>query len=213
MATATLIAILLVYNLGLAILLFPFIFTFIGSLISKKEDQKQEKKGRTTKQVLANAGVAVLSTLLIKNPSEATALVIYVFAIALSDTMSSELGKKFSGPTYDICKFKKIKSGLSGGVSIIGTGFGLLGSSIMAIAALCYSTSLNFFLAVLVIGFTGMLVDSILGSLAQGKYQIGTKLTESGNKKDLVKGFHFIDNDAVNFLSILVTIGITVFIF
>lgn len=203
--TTTMVALIFCYKLGIAILIFPFLFVLIGSLISNKEIASADKKARSAKQVLANSGVALIYVLGINNTEKSIPLIILVFAIALADTMSSEIGKKFRGPTYNICGFKKISVGLSGGISLIGSLAGLAGSFIIALAALLYSTDIRFILFVGLIGFIGMLVDSFIGSIAQGKYLINEKITEDGPKEDLVNGFHFFDNDVTNFVSILVS--------
>ena len=204
--TTTAIAILLVIYLGIGILLFPFLFAIIGSLISKKENSTIEKNGRSAMQVIANAGVAIIFVIALNDSQKSIPLVIFVFAIAMSDTMSSEIGKRFKGATYDICSFKKIEPGLSGGISTIGTLAGLMGSLIIALAALLYSFDFRFSMSVCLIGFLGMLVDSLLGSTAQGKYLNGNKIKDRGSKENLVSGFHFFDNELTNFVSIFITI-------
>jgi len=208
--TTTLIALIICYKLGLAILIFPFLFVLIGSLISNRGQAPKDKSARSAKQVLANAGVAQIYVLAFHDPQKSTPLFIIVFAIALADTMSSEIGKKFNGQTYDICNFKKLEVGLSGGVSLAGSLAGLAGSFIIALAALLYSTDFRFILFVGGIGFLGMLVDSFIGSIAQGKYLVDNKLTEVGSKENLVKGFHFFDNDLTNFISILLTTSVVI---
>ena len=204
--TTTIIAASFVFKLGLGILIYPFIFVFLGSLLSRKDKSSKEKNGRTTKQVLANSIIALCIVFAISNNQIAIPLVIFVFSIALSDTMSSEIGKKYLGKNYDICTFKQINHGLSGGISMAGTLGGLIGSSTMALASMLYSVDFYFFISVCVIGFVGMLLDSIIGSLAQGKYLIDHQLKEHGPKEKLVKGFHLFDNELTNFVSILLTI-------
>ena len=208
MSATSMIATFLVYKFGIAILIFPFLFALTGSILSKKQNQGREKLGRTPKQVFANAGVAILFALIIQDKYVAIPMVIFVFAIALSDTLSSEIGKRFKGPTFDICKWKKLQPGLSGGVSFVGSLAGLLGSGIIALASLVFTFDLRFFITVIIIGFIGMLIDSILGSLIQAKYLNNNIITESGKKEELISGFHWIDNDKVNFLSILITISV-----
>lgn len=208
MITTTIIALGLTLKLGLGILIFPFIFAFIGSLLSKNENQSKERNGRTTIQVFANAAPAIILILIFHNHHIAIPLVIFVFAIALADTMSSEIGKKYNGNNYDICTLKKMDHGLSGGVSLAGNLGGLAGSMIIGIAAMLYSLDFYFFISVCLVGFGGMLIDSVIGSLAQGKYSINNRIQEEGPKKNLVKGFHFFNNELTNFVSILFTIAI-----
>jgi len=205
--TICLLACTIVYKQDIYLLTFPFLFALIGSIISTKDAHKEEN-GRTTIQVLANAGPAILLLLLVKDQILARNLLITVFAIALADTMSSELGKKWNGATFDMCSMKKMKPGLSGGISIEGSLAGLLGSFIMAVAAFIYDIPFKLFITILVIGFIGMLIDSYLGSVAQGKYLKGDKITESGKREELISGFHWLNNELVNLLSIMITIAI-----
>jgi uncharacterized membrane protein len=65
--------------------------------------------------------------------------------------------------------------------------------------------NLDIFFWVALSGFTGMLLDSMLGSWLQVKYR-----NENGQIGDtgihIVKGHERINNDAVNFISNLITI-------
>ena len=130
-----------------------------------------------------------------------------IFAVANADTMSSEIGKYYRGQTYDILQWHKITPGLSGGVSIQGTLAGLLGSAIMVLlAGLIFPFSWFEQTVLLLGGFGGMLLDSILGSVLQAKYQVAGQIAESGTKAQLVRGLHWCNNDWVNLLSILLMI-------
>ena len=64
--------------------------------------------------------------------------------------------------------------------------------------------------AILLAGFTASIIDSFLGATVQAQYldTQNNKITEkplnqSGKNNSLVSGFAFINNDWVNFLSIL----------
>ena len=51
-------------------------------------------------------------------------------------------------------------------------------------------------------GVAGMLTDSILGSIWQAKYLYAGNITEDkSNKVTLVKGYSWLNNDGVNFIS------------
>ncbi len=200
------LALIIVYKHDILLLLFPFLFAFIGSLISSKDPS--QKKGRSVIQVLANAAPALLIILFIQDPILSRNMVILVFAVALADTMSSELGRKWKGTTIDFCSMKKMQPGLSGGISLQGTFAGLLGSLIIAAAALIYGISTPLFFMLLIFGFVGMLIDSIFGSIAQGKYMVGKTLQETGSRDELVRGLHWLNNEATNFISIVTTVVI-----
>lgn len=184
MMVITIIAMIIVYKHGIDLLLFPFLFAAIGSFISHKDSPK-EKEGRSIIQVLANAGPALLALIFVPDPILARNMVITVFAVALADTMSSELGKKWKGTTIDFCSMKKMEPGLSGGISWQGSAAGLLGSLIIATAAFIYPIDLSLFFTFLSFGFIGMLIDSMIGSIAQGKYFVDGQLIEYGERHDL----------------------------
>lgn len=203
--TVGILATIIVLKQDIYLLVFPFLFAFIGSLLSKK-DTFTERKGRSTKQVLANAAPAIIFLLLVQDETLARNMVITVFAVALSDTMSSELGKKWRGTTVDFCSMKKMEPGLSGGISLQGSLAGLLGSLIIAIAAFIYPIDINLFFIILTFGFVGMFIDSIIGSIAQGKYLVGEKMMEVGNRNELVRGLHWLNNEEVNFISIIIAV-------
>jgi len=196
-------------------LLYPAAFLLLGSLVTRLNPTNHDSKGRTEWQVLANAGVSILLILcFMLSHSEIFEVAIVVsFAIALSDTFSSEIGKRFGGRTIDLMTLKPTQKGLSGGISTVGTLGGTAGAGMIALLFYAFG-SVEFgskrVLTFLIFGFGfgGMMVDSLLGSTLQSKYLIDGSLEEEGQKSQLFRGHHWIDNNMVNFLSILiVTIG------
>lgn len=209
---ALLLAILIVLSFGIAFLVYPLVFLISGSVLSKIQrvsDEFEDKKGRNGWQVFANGGAGM--TLCVLNitttmPGLQGAFIL-AFCIAISDTWSSELGKMFGQETVDIIKWKKVERGLSGGISFAGTMAGLLGSFALSIFAYMlghFSLYQTFLIGGL--GFVGMLIDSVYGSLWQGKYLEGNTICEVGSRSNLIKGHHWITNNKVNFLSIATVI-------
>ncbi len=99
----------------------------------------------------------------------------YLISIAISfaDTMSSDLGTFFKQKTYDITTLRPVSAGLSGGISMAGTLAGIIAAMVFSI--LCYfvfdlqpSTGIIIFFG----GVSGMITDSVLGSIWQAKYFI-----------------------------------------
>lgn len=209
--TAVLLAGLIVLSFGPLHLIYPLTFLIIGSLLSKLNKgiaEFDDSSGRTAKQVFANGGVGMLccAFALILLMTELEILFILSFSIALSDTSSSELGRYFKGVTYDLLSMKKVTPGLSGGVSFLGTIGGLWGASILPILGyLTGMVDIKTGITLSVISFLGMILDSILGSTIQGKYKYDGTIRETGDKSQLVRGFHPIDNNLVNFISIFIT--------
>jgi len=203
-----LIASLIVFSGLMSYLLFPLAFLILGSLMSKLNPKNEDNAGRNHIQVFANAGVAgVIAILYYFHPIDLfTYAFVISFSVALSDTFSSEIGKRFGGQPIDIITFTSIPKGISGGITLFGSLGGALGSAIMAIIYFLFQGAPIFTIYVFTFGFLGMIIDSILGSLVQAKYQIESQISEKGNKTQLISGFHSIDNNAVNFLSIFITV-------
>ncbi|MEL6357031.1 MAG: DUF92 domain-containing protein, partial [Bacteroidota bacterium] len=101
-------------------------------------------------------------------------------ATATADTWSSEFGQYFAGKTYDLLRLKVVDPGLSGGVSWAGSLAGLLGASLIAISGyfLLPAFQLKEFFFITLLGFGGMLVDSLLGSAFQRQYFDGSQWSD-----------------------------------
>mgnify|MGYP001229628756 CR=1 FL=1 len=134
------------------------------------------------------------------------------FAAATADTWASELGILSRGKPRSTLNLKPVEKGISGWVSLAGFAASFAGALI--IASLVFvgepSRALQFWRPVLIGVFMGSLVDSILGATLQAQY----RCTETGRlverpisgqlKNQLVKGLLWMNNDLVNFLSILI---------
>lgn len=193
-------------------------FFVLGSAISKfKKKAKNEAEklhnrqgSRTPVQVLAN-GLAPLLFCVVYYYTKDEAFLLAAFsclASANADTFSSEIGMTSKKQPVSIITLKPIQKGISGGVSPLGVFSGLVGSAFIALAA-AVNFGLYGFLTVTVFGFAGSVLDSVLGATIQAKYKLedGSGLTERpeiGNKKlTKASGFAFVNNDTVNFISIL----------
>jgi uncharacterized protein (TIGR00297 family) len=185
------------------------LFLGAGSLASTLNQHTKEKNGRDAMQVFANGLVSLICISFFAISKNKVFELAYFasIAISMSDTMSSEIGKYFKQPTYNIIGFGKIDIGLSGGISSAGTVAGFIGSLVLAVC--CYFIfSINIFQASLIatIGFMGMLVDSILGSFFQAKYKDANNLITESKTYTLVKGYTWCNNDVVNIASNSITI-------
>ena len=191
------------------------VFFVLGSGISKiKNDYKrkaeslQEDSGaRNWKQVLANslpACIIVWIAYLIPDKRFILLPAFAVFSAAAADTFSSELGMMSKGKVFNILNGKPMPGGLSGGVSFVGLGAGLIGSALLSTLAIPQFGSQGFIL-ITILGFFGSILDSIIGVALQSKY-----ISEEGQLQDKrnsiddkpVKGLKVITNNAVNFISL-----------
>jgi len=153
---------------------------------------EEERKGRNTRQVLANAGAAACAGVVVIGypglddlmlPAMASA-----FASVTADTLSSELGMVYGRRFFNVITFRPERCGMDGVVSVEGTVIGIAGSCVIAgIYALGWGWDINF-LFIVIAGTIGNLTDSVLGAVLERKRVIG--------------------NDVVNFLSSLAAVVI-----
>jgi uncharacterized protein (TIGR00297 family) len=194
----------------------------------KLETEKLHEKGgkRGISQVAANGLMGLIYSLLFFITGKYIFVLGYVtsFASSNSDTWASEIGVLSKRPPLSILTLKPIKKGMSGGVSPLGTFISFLGA--VFIAALGFfgygyiygfnKNALLLFILSSIGGFLGSIIDSFLGAAIQAKYQckVCGEITEHkfhhGKPCDLTSGIGIINNDAVNFLSALISSLITI---
>ncbi len=192
---------------------FPLLLLVGGTLLSKLNKNKEDSNGRNAYQVLANGLIGTICLVLFyvydyeyfyNSNSIFYIAFLSSFCISITDTFSSEIGKYYKGKTIDIVTFKPIQIGLSGGISLLGTIAGILGACICGIITffIC-NYNFNSAFTVCALGIVGMLLDSVLGSLFQAKYQKPNgEITEQKLAENkLIKGYIWCTNNAVNLLS------------
>lgn len=132
---------------------------------------------RTAGQVLANGGVAaLLGAIGWLYPTYLPIIQIMMagsFAAATADTLSSELGMVYGKRFFNIITLKKDQRGLDGVVSIEGTIIGVAGGAIIAAIFWLYNGWSMAVLVIILSGFLGNLIDSLLGALLERKGMIG----------------------------------------
>lgn len=179
--------------------------------IEKSVDGIHEKSGkRVASQVWINGGAAVLSIILFGVTGRPSFMMGYVIAIgeAYADSLASDVGVMSHKQPIDICTFKPITNGLSGGISLLGSSASFLGVFVYTvILALINKVSGTAFVALIIISMLGCVIDSILGSKMQVKYtcsECGT-ITEKRIhcSKATVKcgGVSWMSNSTVNLIS------------
>jgi uncharacterized protein (TIGR00297 family) len=182
----------------------------------------QKGERRDAFQVLANGGVGALTAIFFRltgEPAWAAAFAVS-FAASNADTWASEIGVLSQGAPMSPLTFRPVPRGISGGMTLLGTGASLAGALLIALLFAFENSFLRAlpgsFLRVLLLvtacGFGGSLVDSILGAAVQARYESfsapGT-VTErradgSGSANRLVHGIAWVDNDVVNVASGLI---------
>ena len=178
-------AIILAYVIGVVILFSCFeayillLVYFITVLIVEKILLNSKKEKRSSIQVLANIVFAFVALIFYILKDESKYFVIYccMLSVSLCDTLSSTVGTRLAKKVYSITKLKMISNGISGGVSFVGSFAGFTGSLFLAsiYLTIAYITkaevSTTSFMIIWFSGFTGMIIDSILGDVLQKKYQ------------------------------------------
>lgn len=118
-------------------------------------------------------------------------------ATATADTWATELGSEyFNVNTYSARSFSEVAPGTQGGVSWTGLLASLAGAALIAgIVGIYFSFSIGWFICILTAGFTGALIDSLLGATIQGKRR-KIRLSRFRWQKELA-----IDNNMVNWIA------------
>ncbi|MDM8528483.1 DUF92 domain-containing protein [Anaerolineales bacterium HSG24] len=180
-------------------------------------------------QVMANGGAGMLMTVLYGLWPHPVLFCGFVGAIATvnADTWATELGVLSNVPPRLITTGKIVEPGRSGGISLVGTLAALTGSVVIGIAAgglILMETWLGqswdgfslksalWVVGVAIIGgMGGALFDSLLGATVQIIYYDAERKTETeralnqaGQPNQPLRGWSWLNNDMVNFISSLV---------
>ena len=187
----------------------------------KREIEQRHDKGsrRDAVQVLANGGLAALLAAAHALTARPVFLVGCAIALAAAnaDTWAGEIGVLARRPPVSILTFRPLPPGTSGGVSALGFLAAAAGAAFIALWFAVGYTLLQgwnwievpaLFMAITGGGFLGALIDSVLGAGLQAQYrEAGSgsfterRFNTEGLRNTLVRGVHFITNDAVNALS------------
>lgn len=196
-------------------LLFFFISSnLIGKLVSKKSTVKPGER-RNVCQVLANGGVGgaiVLCDVFFHNAFDWYFLFLISLAAANADTWATEVGVLSKTPPRQLFSMKKVPKGQSGAVSLTGTVGAITGAVVIATFSLIYGYTITSFFTIVFMGTFGSLIDSLLGAFVQEQYlcsRCGGQFdvtVHCGQKGEYYRGFPFIGNNSVNFLSILLAV-------
>jgi uncharacterized protein (TIGR00297 family) len=194
----------------------------LSKTFSKRKAQLAEKfaKGsrRDWAQVFANGGIgAFLIAVQLIYPEAIWPWLAYAGAMATvnADTWATELGVLSPKLPCLITTGKQVQPGTSGGVSLAGTGATLAGAALVALVGSLFPGQASWWqvvVFVLAAGFVGAFIDSLLGATVQALYYDPVRrketerrfVIENGSPTEYLRGWEWINNDVVNFLSSLV---------
>jgi uncharacterized protein (TIGR00297 family) len=181
------------------------------SLTKYKSDRKKMVRinqtadsKRNWMQAFCNLGPACIWSLLNSfNYNECFVFAAFAsVAAANADTWASELGILSKKPARFILSGKVVPTGLSGGVTLLGTTASLFGAIVISLVFWIFFKEIQIAAIIVLFGFAGSVIDSILGEFFQASYknQKGDLQEDSANA-DLYKGYAWINNNIVNLMS------------
>lgn len=130
----------------------------------------ERRDGRNAGQILANLAVAALGSCCFATTGNRAWLVAALAALteAATDTVASEIGQYRGADALMITTWERVPAGTDGGITIPGSMAGLTaGLVIAAVGAAGGMISLSQIWIPVAAGFSGMLIDSILGATLQ----------------------------------------------
>ena len=191
-----------------------------GEKVRVSSDKFSKGSQRDMGQVLANGGVATIAALVYgaSNTSRTREMLqagyIGALATATADTWATEFGVLSPHAPRMITTGKRAAQGTSGGITPLGTGAGAIGACSLGmffwLLKGARKEQRRFPLVALVSGVMGSLFDSLLGALLQVVYycphcqqETEQRVHSCGTPTQLLHGWPWLDNDAVNFLATL----------
>ncbi len=181
--------------------------SLLGSLVGGGE--RRRGAPRDARQVLANGSWAALGTLIFPvSPALGWAMFVGALNAAQADTWATELGMARSSTARLITDGRSVPAGTSGAITLAGTLGGICGAILLSGIALSLGLSVSAAGGALLGGLAGMLADSFLGAMAQGRFYCEEcqviserRRHRCGNDGRWEGGLRWLDNDGVNFLA------------
>jgi uncharacterized protein (TIGR00297 family) len=177
---------------------------------NKVEERLAKGSQRDWQQVVANGGAASVAGFFYYIDPDPLWIFTYcvLLAGANSDTWASEIGTLSKRSPISVRSFSVVPQGTSGAISFLGTFAGIAGSLLIAVFSyLLFKLTMVLAFLVFVFGFLGNIIDTLLGAYVQAAYKCPIcgleteKLHHCGQRTGLIRGFSFLNNDTVNFLS------------
>ena len=169
-------------------------------------------------QVLSNGLPALICIVIFGFTDNRAWLVGYGVALteAFADSVASDVGVLSRSEPVSICRFKPVPRGLSGGVSLWGTGAGFLGTLLCGGLYWLFYRDIAEMATVVGFGFLGCMIDSILGDLLQEKRKcpccgkVTEKKVHCHTETLHLSGWRWLDNCRVNLISNFIATALAV---
>jgi len=189
--------------------------TLLGRLPASVHLEQRRGRERDAVQVMANGGVAAALALASSLPREPTrSLLIAGFggavATATADTWATEIGSRSRTQPRSILTLRPTARGASGSVTMAGLTASAVAATLIAwIASVPFTTTARHpsprAFAIAGGGFTGALVDSVLGATVQEVrfcdscfVETEERLHHCGAQTQVIRGAEWCGNDTVN---------------
>lgn len=135
-------------------------------------------------------------------------LVTCVLAAAAADTWATAVGSRSAGDARLIWSGRAVPAGTSGGMSAPGTAAAAAGALFVAAVGAWAADRPSLLPAATLVGFLGMVVDSTLGALLQGRFHCAAcnmasewRVHRCGRVTAPTSGIAWLNNDVVNFFA------------
>lgn len=187
-------------------------FFVTGSILTKLSfDDPESQEPRRLSQVAANGFVPLLPLALLAGSvvgrPVAIAAVIGALAAAAGDTWASEIGRRANRPPVSLRLGRRVASGTSGAVSLLGSAASLAGGALIgAVGWLAFGSPALVAVGALA-GLAGSTLDSVLGAWLQGEFRccVCDERVETfehcATPAEPVRGLSWMRNDAVNLIA------------
>jgi uncharacterized protein (TIGR00297 family) len=196
---------------GGAVLAAFFISSNLVSRVRPRMSPALDPKGdrRDGWQVFANGGAAALAAGLSPPGSSLGIWVVTVaLAAAAADTWATSLGALSRVPPRLLGLGRVIPAGTSGGMTLLGN-TAAAGGALLVAACGALASGMPLLLPVAtLVGFLGMVADSMLGAVFQGRFQCPRcneasewRVHRCGASTTRTGGLAWLNNDGVNFLA------------